>query len=68
MTSTPVNGVCTLLPVTVAELPVSSCPSVKSSVPVPIGLVELEICKARLRIEGEADTAVLSLILEHLLK
>ena len=52
---------CTLLPVTLAA------PVMAESVAGPAGVIELTVGKARLRLEGAVDTAVLHLVLQRLL-
>ena len=60
---------CKLLPVALAELPCSPMPMRSSDAPmVPAGVIQLELGKARLRIEGGVDAATLALVLEHLLR
>lgn len=59
----------TLLPVTVEDEPPAVAPTMQ---PGPSsacsGLIELEIGKAKLRIEGKVDVAVLGLVLERVLR
>ena len=60
---------CKLLPVTLTELPCSSRPLRNpETTAAPAGAIELEVGKARLRIEGSVDAATLALVLERLLR
>lgn len=59
------STVCALLPVTVAS-PVMAQP-VALQAPAPAGVIELTVGKARLRLEGAVDAAVLHLVLQRLL-
>lgn len=59
------NTVCALLPVTVA-VPVMPQP-VAEPAPACVGVIELTVGKARLRLEGTVDTTVLQLVLRRLL-
>ncbi|WP_098493683.1 transposase [Collimonas sp. PA-H2] len=59
---------CQLLPVLLAPSPVSAVPPTGSDGPAApgTGVIELVVGAAKLRLEGHVDTAVLSLVLEHL--
>ena len=59
------NNVCTLLPVTVVA-PVMARPLAEQA-PASGGVIELTVGKARRRLEGAVDTAVLHLVLQRLL-
>lgn len=61
---------CTLLPITLAELPPSSPPSMRNSTITTgtAGVMHLAVGKAQLRLEGSVDAATLALVLEHLLR
>ena len=59
------NNVCTLLPVTVVA-PVMAQPLAEQA-PASGGVIELTVGKARRRLEGAVDTAVLHLVLQRLL-
>ena len=56
-----------LLPVTVSEAPVALEPAPPVSAPTAPGIIQLQLPKGRLRIEGAADPASLRLVLECLL-
>lgn len=59
----------TLLPITVADEPREMPPTPQPSpTPVCAGLIELEIGKAKLRIQGKVDVAVLGVVLERVLR
>jgi transposase len=60
---------CTLLPVTLGELPHASTPTrIREATAAPTGVIQLEAGKAQLRIEGRVDAATLALILERFLR
>ena len=59
------NNICTLLPVTVAASVMAK--SGAEQAPVSVGIIELTVGKARLRLEGAVDTTVLHLVLQRLL-
>ena len=56
-----------LLPVTVSEAPMALAPAPPVSAPTAPGIIQLQLPKGRLRIEGAADPASLRLVLECLL-
>jgi len=57
------NNVCTLLPVVAPVI----AQSVAEQAPACGGIIELTVGKARLRLEGAVNTAVLHLVLQRLL-
>lgn len=65
---TPASTECKLLPVTIAELPRPKPMRSPEMTTASAGVIQLEVGKARLRIEGAADASTLSLIIEQLLR
>jgi len=57
--------VCALLPVTVA--PPDMAQRVAEQLPASVGVIDLTVGKARLRLEGAVDAATLALVLQRLL-
>ena len=57
--------VCALLPVTVA--PPDMAQRVAEQLPASVGVIDLTVGKARLRLEGVVDAATLALVLQRLL-
>ena len=63
------GGDCKLLPVILAELPSTSrAIHVPEAAATPTGVIQLEMGKARLRIEGSVDATTLALVLERVLR
>jgi transposase len=60
----PSETACALLPVTLAAPPLA--PHVLEPMRASPGVIELTVGKARLRLEGTVDTAVLNLVLRRL--
>ena len=56
-----------LLPVRVANPPVTAEPDLGETQPTSLGRIELESSRGRLRLEGNVDTAALRVVLERLL-
>jgi transposase len=57
-----------LLPVTIAELPIPKPKQSPEMTATSAGVIQLEVGKVSLRIEGVADASTLSLIMERLLR
>ena len=60
---------CKLLPVILTASPAQRSPvSHQILTTEPVGVIELSVGKAQLRLEGHVDGATLALVLEHLLR